>query len=301
MTRVGVVDIGTNTARLLVADVGDDGTVIWVDRRVRVTGLGKGVDATGRLASDAVDRTVGALAGFGGLLRHHEVAAVDAIATSAARDAANRDSFLDRAGLALGTRPRLVSGEEEAALSFQGAVHGLESDPPYLGIDPGGGSTVFVLGTDAPEYVASVDIGSVRLTDRCLPTHPASEADLDAAAEEVKRELAAVSLPTPPGTAVAVGGTFTALAAIALDLVEYDPARVHLSEVTDDELEALVARLGGMSVAEIAAIPSLDPDRAPVLLGGAIVALESMRVAGTASVVVSEDDLLVGMALAAGT
>jgi exopolyphosphatase/guanosine-5'-triphosphate,3'-diphosphate pyrophosphatase len=296
--RVGAVDIGTNTARLLIADVGNDGSVAWVDRRVRVTGLGKGVDASGRLDANTVDTTVATLAAYGGLLRHHEVEAMDAVATSATRDAANRDSFLDRAGLALGARPRVVSGEEEAALSFAGVTHCLDAPSPHLVIDPGGGSTEFVLGTSVPEYVVSIDIGSVRLTDRCLPRHPAPADDLDAAATEARRLFAEVALPERPGTAVGVGGTFTALAAIAMDLDDYDPARVHRTDLTEHDLERLVARLAAMTIPEVAPIRSLGPDRAPVLLGGAVVAREAVRVAATGAVVVSENDLLVGLALA---
>lgn len=294
--RVAAVDIGTNSTRLLVAEGAPDG-LRWLERRVVVTGLGKGVDATGRLDGEAIGRTVGVLAAYGTALRNAGAERVLAVATSATRDAANRDEFLDAAEGVLGVRPEVISGDDEARLSFRGATAGLPGPAPYLVIDPGGGSTEFVLGESAPEFVASIDIGSVRITERALPGRPASTADLLAAASSVEAMFREVDLPGTPGTVVGVGGTYTSLAAIALDLPRYDRLQVHRSVLSLDDLTSLAGRLAGLTVEETAAIPSLDPARAPVILGGAIVAEAALRRSGRREVTVSEADILDGIAL----
>lgn len=294
--RVAAVDIGTNSTRLLVAEGSPDG-LRPIERRVVVTGLGRGVDATGRLDGEAIGRTVGVLAAYGTALRTAGAERVLAVATSATRDAANRDDFLDAAERVLGVRPEVISGDVEARLSFRGATAGLSGPPPYLVIDPGGGSTEFVFGGAAPESVASIDIGSVRITERVLPDRPASTPDLLAAASSVEATFRSVDLPGTPGTVVGVGGTFTSLAAIVLDLPRYDRLQVHHSVLTLDGLAALVGHLAGMTVEETAAIPSLDPARAPVILGGAIVAEAALRRSGRREVTVSEADILDGIAL----
>lgn len=294
--RVGVVDIGTNSVRLLVAE--PDGPLRWLDRRVTVVRLGEGVDATGRLAVTAMARALRVLGDYKAALEEWQVEVVGAVATSAARDAANRGEFLERASAELGFEVRLISGEKEAMLSFSGATSGLSDPlPPFLVVDVGGGSTELVFGSDGPTEVISVDIGSVRLTERCLPDRPAPPAQLSAAEALVAAELERVQFPDA-ATVIGVAGTFTSLAAIDLDLPVYDPQRVHGSRLSLDRLGELISYLAGLTLEETAAIPSLDPARAPVLLGGAVVAEATVRRSGHSEVLVSECDLLDGLALA---
>ncbi len=294
--KVGAVDIGTNSMRLLVASVeGED--VQWQDRRTTVTGLGVGVDATGRLGEEPIRRTLEVLAAYGDAMQQAGVEACGAIATSATRDAGNREEFLDRAEEALGVRPVVVSGEEEAALAFAGATPAAGGIAPYVVIDIGGGSTEFVLGEDVPTYRTSVEIGSVRLTDRVLKERPAPFEQL-AAAEDLTAELFShVSLPATPGHVIGVAGTFTSLSAISQDLPAYDPGRVHQSTLSVSRIAELVLYLSLLSVEETAAIPSLDPARAPVILAGGVIAQEAVRRCGAAGVTVSEHDSLDGIAL----
>jgi exopolyphosphatase/guanosine-5'-triphosphate,3'-diphosphate pyrophosphatase len=295
--KVGAVDIGTNAMRLLIAEV-EDGDVRWLDRRTTVTGLGAGVDASGYLSDQAIERTVQALTSYGEALAEAELGRVRAIATSATRDAANREDFLDQAERALGIRPDVISGEEEAGLAFTGATRAVDVPPPYVVIDIGGGSTEFIMGAGEPSFRTSIDIGSVRLTDRVLTDRP-PPLDQLALAEDLTAELlAGVELPAIPNQAIGVAGTFTALSAISQDLPAYDPGRVHGSTLTVVRLQELVLYLSLLSQEETAAIPSLDPARAPVILAGAVVAAEAVRRCGVESVRVSEHDLLDGVALA---
>lgn len=300
--RVGAIDIGTNTVRLLVAERHEGGLfpdkLEDLDRRVVITSLGQGVDGADRLSEEAIGRTVVVLEAYGAALKAWGVDVVDAVATSATRDASNRETFLDRAELALGFRPRVITGDEEAAFSFSGAASGIAADRPILVIDPGGGSTEFVFGSDAVEYAESVDIGSVRLTERMLPDHPAAPGQVTGAGLHVDRLIESVATPAP-ATVIGVGGTFTSLAAIALELVEYDRAAVHGSVHSTATFDALVARLAALSIPEVEAIPSLDPARAPVLLAGAIIVARSLHTIGADVVTVSESDILDGVALAA--
>ncbi len=296
--RVAAVDIGTNTVRLLVADV-VDGRIHRVYGEVVVTGLGRGVDATGSIGEEAMARTEAVLIGYAGAVRAHGAESVTAVATSATRDASNGGQFLERAETVLGTPPRVITGDEEARLSFRGVVAALDPKRPVLVIDPGGGSTEFVLGDAEPGYISSVDIGSVRLTERRLPDHPARREQVAAAVDEARRLFAPTVLPRSPGCVVGVGGTYTALAAIALDLPAYDRDVVHRTELSQTTLDALVDTLAVLTVEETAAIPSLDPARAPVLLGGAVVAAEALRHVGASRLMISESDILDGLALEA--
>lgn len=282
----GAIDIGTNTVRLLIRDGARE-----LERRSTVVGLGVGVDATGRLAPDAMERALAVLAGYGALLDRHRVSRRRAVATSACRDAANAPEFLDRVETVIGVRPEVIPGTEEAELSFRGATAALPGAGPTLVIDPGGGSTEFVFGVDRVEYSRSVDIGSVRLRDRLLPMQPAPAAAVAAAREECRRVMDAVKLPAAPQRIIGVAGTFTSLAAIHLELAVYDRNRTHGTVMLLSDLDALVDRLARLSIVEIAAIPAMEPKRAPVMLSGAIVAAEAVRLAGD-GVVVSEFDLL---------
>ncbi len=301
MTRVAAVDIGTNTTRLLVADVSSSGGRTHVERRHHrsiVTRLGQGVDASGELHPEAIDRTVATLAAYRGEIETWGCQRLRAVATSATRDAANRESFLDGAGAALGIRPEVIDGAAEAALSFAGATSVVASPPPYLVIDPGGGSTEFVFGTTTVERVVSVDIGSVRLTERRLPRNPATPQDLAAARHHVDELLARdISEPFAAASTVGVGGTYTALAAIRLDLGAFDDGVVHGSRLVTADLHELADEIATMTLEQIESIPSLDPARAPVLLGGAVVAERALRHVGGDSITISIRDILDGIAL----
>lgn len=294
--RVAAVDVGTNSVRLLVVEAAEEG-VVEVERRTIITRLGEGVDSTERLAPAAIARTLAALAAYRERLTSLDVDVVRVVATSACRDAANRDQFLAPAAEVLEVQPEVISGEVEAGLAFRGAISGVDEPPPWLVVDVGGGSTEFVYGEEAPGYLVSVDVGSVRLTERAVPDRPAPPAQVEAARREVVRDLRGVQLPAPPRTPIGVAGTFTSLAAFALDLPAYDPERVHGSRLTAPICDRLVDRLAAMTVAETAAIPSLDPARAPVLLGGAIVVAAVLRELRLPELLVSEHDLLDGVAL----
>jgi exopolyphosphatase / guanosine-5'-triphosphate,3'-diphosphate pyrophosphatase len=294
--RLAAVDIGTNTVRLLISDVGPDGTRDVI-RLTEVVGLGRGVAATGRLSRESIDRALAVLTGYGGLIDRSGVDGARAVATSASRDAVDAPSFLERAGAALGVMPDLIGGDEEAALSFAGAVAGSPGPSPVLVIDPGGGSTEFVFGDERPRYSISIDVGSVRLTDGLLPDRPAPPHAVAASTAHVRGMLAAVELPGRPARVLGVAGTFTSLCALDLGLQVHDRALVHGATLSVEAIERLVDRLAGLTVEETAAIPSLEPGRAPVLLAGAVVAVESVRCSGHDAVTVSEADLLDGIVL----
>jgi exopolyphosphatase / guanosine-5'-triphosphate,3'-diphosphate pyrophosphatase len=293
--RVAAVDIGTNTVRLLVADV-DGATLVEVERRSSVVGLGRGVDASRRLDPEAAERTLAALASFGAAIDRARVDRRRAVATSASRDATDAADFLDAASSLIGTRPETISGTEEAILSFRGAVWGLPGETPAMVIDPGGGSTEFAWGDAEPADSISVDIGSVRLTERHLPERPARAAAVAEARRRVRALFDGAPLPEV-ARVIGVGGTFTSLAAIHLGLERHRRDLVHGSRMGGDDLDGLVDRLSRLTVEETASIPSLEPGRAPVLLAGAIVAAEALRRSGRRAIRVAETDLLEGMAL----
>lgn len=289
MTRVAAVDIGTNTVRLLVAESGPDRRPAAVLRAHRVVTLGEGVDASGRFADTAIDRTI---VGLGELVElAGAVDRLDAVATSATRDAANRDEFLDRAATVLGVRPRVIAGDEEARLAFAGATGGRGAVPAVV-IDVGGGSTEVVFGVAEPELVASVDVGSVRLTERVLPERPSPPHRVDAALGWAIGRFSVVDPPYRPDLAIGVAGTFTALAAIDAGLDVHADDAVHGHRLLRTRLEGLVRDLAGLTVDETAAIPSLEPARAPALLGGAVTALAVMTHLGLEAVEVRVTDLL---------
>lgn len=295
--RVAAVDIGTNTVRMLVADV--DGIRIEdVDRAVDVVGLGRGLDRSGAMAPESIGVAVAALTGYGRRIHEANPSRIRVVATSAARDASNSGELMERIEAVLGVAPDVISGEAEAALAFAGAVWGVGSPGRHLVIDLGGGSTEFVSGFEHPDVAVSVDIGSVRLTDRLLAARPPTSAELERARLEVRKMFATVSIPGPPRGVIGVAGTFTSLAAIHLGLKRYDRAKVHRMRLALGDLDGLVARLADMTLEETAAIPSLDPMRAPVILAGAVVATEAVRRSGSKSVMVSEADMLEGIVLA---
>lgn len=284
--KVGVVDIGTNSMRLLIAtETGE------VGRWVEVTGLGSGVDRTGRLSQDGIVASLAALRRFGRLMDDEEVIRRKAIATSASRDAANRREFFDEAAGALGVRPTLISGEEEAGYAFAGATLGRATPDDTVVSDIGGGSTEFV----TAETRASVDIGSVRLTDRTLPDRPPTPAQLRDSIALVRSMFDAVALRPKPRL-IGIAGTWTSLAGISLGAAEYDRAAVHGMTLGRSELGALVDRISVLTMEETMSLPSLDPKRAPVILAGAIIAQEVMVALGADRVEISENDTLDGVA-----
>lgn len=311
--RVGAIDCGTNSIRLLIADR-VDGRLTDVHREMRIVRLGQGVDATGRFAPEAIERTRAALADYAELMRHHGVERLRMVATSATRDAANRDVFFAMTAEVLGpvvdgAVAEVITGTEEAALSFRGAVAELDAAAaPFVVVDLGGGSTEVVLGTaeSGPAVVASrsVDIGCVRLTERCLHSDPPTAAEIAAAREVVRDALAQAFAAVPVEQArtwVGVAGTMTTLSALAQNMATYDSERIHLSRVRFDDLLPVCARLIAMPRAERAVLGPMHEGRVDVIGGGAIVVEELAAAlaerAGIDELVVSEHDILDGIAL----
>jgi exopolyphosphatase/guanosine-5'-triphosphate,3'-diphosphate pyrophosphatase len=308
MARVAAVDCGTNSIRLLVADVTDAGSRD-VHREMRVVRLGQGVDATGVLAPEAIERTRVALADYTAVLRRTGVERVRMVATSATRDAANRDDFFGMVRATLGAGAEVITGDEEARLSFDGAVGDLDPDDgPFVVVDVGGGSTEVVVGDLTPagpvvRAARSVDVGCVRLTERCLPDDPPT-AEQVAKARAVSAEILADAFAAVPvddvRTWVGVSGTVTTLSALAMDLPTYDPAVIHLSRLSLPDLHRVTAGLLAMPRAQRAALGPMHPGRVDVIAGGAIVVEELARElaarAGSTELVVSEHDILDGIA-----
>ena len=301
--RVAGIDCGTNSIRLLVADA-VDGRLVDVVREMRIVRLGEGVDRTGSLAPQALERTRLALADYAATIAAHGTERVRMVATSATRDAANRDMFLAMVRTVLGVEPDVISGAEEAALSFIGAADGLPGvTGPVLVADIGGGSTELVLG-DASEprrlRSHSMDVGCVRMTERRLGDDPPTPAQVAATVDDLRAAiaLAAVDVPiTDPATFVGVAGTVTTLAAIALGLPRYDAEAIHGSVLSAEQVHDVTARLLAMTHDERAALPVMHPGRVDVICGGALVLRTLVEVAGATNVIASEHDILDGIAL----
>jgi exopolyphosphatase/guanosine-5'-triphosphate,3'-diphosphate pyrophosphatase len=286
---VAAVDIGTNSIRFLV--LADDGRQLV--RRQVVTGLGRGAGSDGSLTPEAVDRTVAVLAEYAVEADRLGAGRVRAVATAAVRDAPNREELLAGAEAVLGVRPEVITGEREAELSYLGAVAALEVTGEPVVVDIGGGSTELVWWAGSRLVARSIDIGSVRLTESKLPDRPASFEQLEAALELVDGLLALVEDPPEGAELVGVGGTWTSLAAVALDLPDHRTARVHGAAIERQTIDRLVELFAALSVEQTAAqVPALDPARAPVILAGAVIARESMRRLLVPRAVVSECDLL---------
>ncbi|MFE7423781.1 exopolyphosphatase [Rhodococcus sp. NPDC057529] len=311
MTRVAAVDCGTNSIRLLVADVDEQGALHDVRREMRVVRLGQGVDATGRLAPEAIERTRVALTEYAGMIADAGATAVRMVATSATRDASNREDFFsmtrDVLGAVIpGAGAEVITGDEEARLSFNGAVGELDpSQGPFVVVDLGGGSTEVVLGDESGVHAAfSTDIGCVRITERCLhddPPTPAQVEDARAFAQERLDEAFARVPVEQAHTWVGVAGTMTTIAALAKELPEYDAEQVHLSRIPLPRLREVCNSLIAMTHTERAALGPMHPGRVDVIGGGAIVTLALAdafeKKAGIDQLVVSEHDILDGIAL----
>lgn len=296
--NVAAIDIGTNSVRLLITDAAGR----ELERQMQITRLGQGVDVTGSLHPEAIGRTVAVLGSYRDLLARHRVSRVRATATSAARDAKNSAEFFDAAERALGHRPELLSGEEEALLSFRGATSGLESvlPGPYLVIDIGGGSTEFVLGTHRPEQLVSTNMGCVRMAERHFrDDDPPTTAQIERCFADVRgilaREVAPAIDVARARTVIGLAGTITALAYLHKGLKHYDPAQTHRSRLTRAEVEALFERLAREDVEGRRELLA-EPKRAEVILGGAAVLVTLMRELSLPELVVSESDILDGLA-----
>jgi exopolyphosphatase/guanosine-5'-triphosphate,3'-diphosphate pyrophosphatase len=302
VTRLGAVDIGTNSTRLLVADVSGSGrtaTLEPVERLMQITRLGQGVDAARALHPDAIARTVAALRDFGEVAEKLGVERMRATATSAARDASNREEFFDAAADVLGVRPELIPGEEEARLSFMGATAELTEPSPYLVVDIGGGSTEFVVGVEEPAAAISIDVGCVRVTEQFLHSDPPTPEELSGAVSVVRDHLADVEREIPgvreAKTMVGLAGTITTVAAVEQGLAEYDRDAIHHFRLTRAAVEDVFRTLALESLEQRRHNPGLEPGRVDVIVGGTVVLASILRAFDIDELLVSEADILDGI------
>jgi exopolyphosphatase / guanosine-5'-triphosphate,3'-diphosphate pyrophosphatase len=303
MTTVAVVDIGSNSVRLLIADKTDDGQITELDRQANVTRLGQGVDKSNKLADEAIERTYKVLAEYVERIDDHDCDEKIAVLTSAVRDSANGEEFAQTIEQRYGLTPYVLKGDEEARLTYLGATS--ERDPadttPTLVVDIGGGSTELIVGA-GPElrFRVSTQAGVVRQTERHLPDDPPTQTQMDALAEDV-RKILADNVPAEIRTAVkrgiAVAGTATSLAAIAQHLDPYDPEKVHGYELSTDECDRILGELSAMTLEQRRQVPGLHPDRAPTIIAGVLIFKEVVRMFGLTTIEVSEHDILRGAAL----
>jgi len=321
--RVAAIDCGTNSLRLLIADADPASHRLTdVARRMEIVRLGQGVDATGMLAPEALERTLRVLAEYASEIRGAGAEAVRMVATSATRDASNAADFVRGVRATLGVAPEVISGREEAMLSFAGATAEFAAagragagaaaapppEPPYLVVDIGGGSTEFVLGGDPAGDLASgtgelagisVDIGCVRLTERHLHSDPPTEAEVKGATADIDRALdeVATAIPWPTArTLVGLAGSVTTVAAIALGLPAYDPSRTHHARISAAQVRAVTQHLLSATRQERAAIGSMHPGRVDIIGAGALVLDCVLQRFGFAELVASEHDILDGIA-----
>jgi exopolyphosphatase / guanosine-5'-triphosphate,3'-diphosphate pyrophosphatase len=316
VTRVAAIDCGTNSIRLLVADVtahgaSGAGELKDLDRRMTIVRLGQGVDRTGRLAPEALERTFAACREYAAVIRDLGVTApanVRFVATSATRDAENRQEFVDGVREILGVEPEVITGDREAEFSFTGATRELAGragfDPPFLVVDIGGGSTEFVVGEEHVRAARSVDVGCVRMTERHLVrggeiTDPPAPELIAAIRADVEAGLDLAAQTVPLGearTLVGLAGSVTTVAAIALGLPAYDSSVIHHSRIPLADVRRVTTGLLAATHAERAALPVMHPGRVDVIGAGALVLLSIMERVGAAEVVVSEHDILDGIA-----
>ncbi|MDE3133150.1 MAG: Ppx/GppA family phosphatase [Acidobacteriota bacterium] len=302
--RIAVVDVGTNTTRLYIAEVADGHVTAELTRVSRVTRLGAGVDASGRLAEDALKREYAVLDEYQRTIQAAAPARAVAVMTSAVRDAANGGGFADNVAARFGFDVHVISGDEEAQLTYRGATDGTAPDPDgarTLVFDIGGGSTELVLGHgESVDFHVSTQTGVVRQADRHIRSDPPSVSELAAVAEDV-REVLAAAVPLDrrarPGRALGVAGTPTSLAAIAQELEPYDPARVHGYKLSAAERDRIYRRLAALPLAARKQVRGLHPDRAIAILPGIVILTAIMRLFGLAEIEVSEHDILRGAAL----
>jgi exopolyphosphatase/guanosine-5'-triphosphate,3'-diphosphate pyrophosphatase len=303
--RVAVVDIGTNSTRLLIADV-DAARVEEVERRTTVTNMGRGVDHTGLLSPDAIEGVCSVIGDYKS--RYEEMGAerVIAIATSAVRDSTNGDAFIAELRERFGMDGRLLSGEEEARLTYLGATAGRSDDAPTLVFDIGGGSTEVIVGSgDDVSFHTSLQAGTVRQSERHLTSDPPDTHELEDLAADIRNQMAQAIAETPEGRparvarAIAVAGTPTSLAAVDQELEPYDRERVHGYRLGLRRIQRLLSRLSSLPLAERLRIPGLHPGRAPTIVAGTVILVQVMRAFGLEEIEVSELDILHGAALSA--
>ena len=297
--RVAAIDVGTNSARLLVADVAG-GQVSPVERRSKVTRLGRGVDLCGRLSAEAIEDACAAIGEYVEAIDQLEVEAVDAIATSAVRDAENGDAFIAELRERFALSARTLDGEEEARLTYLGASSESAPAVPTLVIDIGGGSTELIVGHgEQIDFHASLQAGVVRHTERHISSDPPTAIELEELATDVRGLIEGALEPGIGAAAgIAVAGTPTSLAAVEMELVPYDAERVHGYVLELRSIQRMLSRLASAPLAERAQIPGLHPDRAPTIPTGVVILVEAMRAFGLERITVSEHDILYGTALA---
>jgi exopolyphosphatase/guanosine-5'-triphosphate,3'-diphosphate pyrophosphatase len=297
--RVGVVDCGTNSIRLLIADI-EGNNFREVTRQMQVVRLGQGVDETNQFHPDAISRTFAAVDLYAGEIARRGVEKLRFCATSATRDALNRAIFVDGVKERLGIEPEVISGEEEARLSFAGATREFnKADAPFLVVDIGGGSTEFVLGSDSVDSAISVNIGCVRMTERHFQSDPPTQDEIAIARRDIQNAIdiayASVDIKSAK-TLVAVAGTATTVAAAALDLPEYDRYAIHLSHSSAEQVHSVSNRFLTMTREERAVLGYMHPGRVDVIGAGSLVLSEIMKATGAKEFVASENDILDGMA-----
>jgi exopolyphosphatase / guanosine-5'-triphosphate,3'-diphosphate pyrophosphatase len=300
--RVAVIDVGTNSARLLVADV-EAGKVSPVERRSRVTRLGRGVDLSGRLSAEAIEDACEAIGDYVVAVRELGAETTDAIATSAVRDSANGSAFVAELRERFALSARVLDGEEEARLTYLGATAEQAPTEPTLVIDIGGGSTEMIVGTGAEvAFHASLQAGVVRHTERHISSDPPTVVELEALAADVRGLIEAAVGPGIEAVAgIAVAGTPTSLAAVELQLEPYDPARVHGHVLQLPAIQRMLSQLASSPLSERVGIVGMHPDRAPTIVAGVVILIEAMRAFGLDRITVSEHDILYGAALSAAS
>jgi exopolyphosphatase/guanosine-5'-triphosphate,3'-diphosphate pyrophosphatase len=299
--RLAALDVGTNSTRLLVADVADGAVVAELTREMVITRLGKGVDRAGRFDPAALARTLEVLAGYAETCRRLGVERRRLVATSATRDAADRRAFLDAVRDLLGVEAEVLTGRAEAAAAYRGATADLAGDQATLVVDIGGGSTELILGDGGTAgAMVSLDIGCVRLFERHLHGDPPAAAEVAALRADVAAHLAGVAGvldPAAAGRVVGVAGTVTTVAAIALGLDTYDPRRIHHATLAASDIAATAGKLAAMTVAERAALPVMARGREDVIAAGALLLDELVETFQIPQVIASETDILDGVLL----
>ena len=299
LSRVAAIDCGTNSIRLLIADI-SGGKFKEVLRDMEIVRLGQGVDENKSFHPDAINRTLAAVENFKNQLAGKGVEKIRFCATSATRDAANRDLFIDGVRQILGVEVEVIPGEEEARLSFNGATKELlQSDAPFLVVDIGGGSTEFVYGNKEVEFAKSVDIGCVRMSERHLKSQPVEMNQVAQAIIDIDKAIAQAAAVVPISTAktlVAVAGTATTIAAAALELETYDRYAIHLSRIPAEKVHKVSAAFQAMTKSEISKLGFMHPGRVDVITAGSLVLSRVMAATGATEFVASESDILDGMA-----
>jgi exopolyphosphatase/guanosine-5'-triphosphate,3'-diphosphate pyrophosphatase len=298
--RVAVIDVGTNSTRLLVADV-EAGKVSQLERRSTVTRLGRGVDLSGHLASEAIEDVCAAIGDYVGILEELGAETVDVIATSAVRDADNGSAFIAELRERFALSARVLDGEEEARLTYLGATSESPPSEPTLVVDIGGGSTELIVGEGSEiSFHDSLQVGVVRHTERHVASDPPTAGELEALATDVRGSIeASVGAGIEASRGIAVAGTPTSLAAVEMELEPYDPSRVHGHVLGLPSIQHMLSRLASVPLAERVEIAGLHPDRAPTIVAGVVILVEVMRAFGLEEIAVSEHDILYGAAIAA--